>query len=78
MRKWVKSPGVEISPISVRDVSSFEELLNNSQYDCILVSPGARGKVPHELRQSPGILLVRMQLDSASLEAARVRAGVII
>ena len=74
----MKASGVEISSISVRDVSNFEDLLNSCQYDYILVNPGARGKVPHRLRQSPGVLLVRMQLDPASLEAARIRAGVII
>ena len=78
MRARVKSPGVEISSISARDISSFEHLLSSSRYDRIIVTPGARGKVPPEFRQNPRILMLRMQFDPASLEAARIRAGVIL
>ncbi len=78
LRKWVKSPGVEISAVSVREVASFKELLNGSRYDRIILDPGTLSDVPPNLRRNAHIMLVRLQLDPASLEAARIRAGVII
>jgi DNA-binding transcriptional regulator YhcF (GntR family) len=78
LRKWVTSSGVEISWISERDVSSFEKLLNDSKYDRVIIDHGIMSQVPQELRRSPRILWVRRQLDPASLETARMRAGVII
>jgi GntR family transcriptional regulator len=77
-QKLVKSPGVKISSISARKVSSFKELLDSGRYDYYLVGPAVRGEVPHELRQDPHILQINPQLDPASLEAARIRAGVVI
>jgi DNA-binding transcriptional regulator YhcF (GntR family) len=75
---WIKSRDVKISWIPIDDVADFSRLLNNSQYDRILVTPGAACKVPVELRQSSRILLLRMELDSGSLENARIRCGIII
>ena len=74
----VKSPGIKISSTSIRDASDFCELLNSSRYDYYLVGPAVRGIVPHEMRQNPNILQINPQLDLASLEAARIRAGVVI
>ncbi len=78
LHKWIKSRGVRISWVPVDDVADFEQLRNDSQYDRILVTPGAACKVPVELRRSSRILLLRMELDPGSLENARIRCGVII
>ncbi len=78
LHEWIKSPTVRISWISVLDAPSFDELLSKSPYDYVIVTPGARSKVPLELRRNASLILLRMQLDVASLEAARIRAGVII
>jgi DNA-binding transcriptional regulator YhcF (GntR family) len=78
LHKWIKSRVAKISWVSIDDVADFEQLLKNSQYDRILVTPGARCKVPVELRLSSRILLLRMELDPGSLENARIRCGVII
>jgi hypothetical protein len=42
------------------------------------VGPGVRGEVPPDMRQNPCILQIHPQFEPASLEAARIRAGVII
>jgi GntR family transcriptional regulator len=76
--KWIGDRDVRISWIPVDDVTDFEQLLNDSRYDRILVTPGAANKAPVELRQSSRILLLRMELDSGSLENARIRCGVIL
>jgi GntR family transcriptional regulator len=78
LQNWVKAPGVKISWVSVRDVSDIEQWLNGSQYDRVIMDPGILSAVPDKLLRSPRILLVRLQLNPASLEAARIRAGVII
>lgn len=77
-QKLVKSPGVKISSTSIHKASDFVELVNKGRYDYYLVGPAVRGKVPHEMRQNPIILQINPQIDLASLEAARIRAGVVI
>ncbi len=73
----IKSPDVEISLISVAD-RSLEKLLKGSRYDFIILDPTLLSEIPHEVQKSRHILMVQMQLDQKSLEAARIRAGVII
>jgi GntR family transcriptional regulator len=74
----IRAPGVKISCVSVRDQSDIRQLLRHSQYDRIIMDPGISVGVPDKLLRNPRILLVRLQLNPASLEAARSRAGVII
>ncbi len=78
LHKWMKWKDANISWMSVDEVADFRRLLNDSQYDRILVSPGARSKVPVKLHQSSRILLLQMELDPEGLEIARIRAGVIV
>jgi DNA-binding transcriptional regulator YhcF (GntR family) len=78
LHKWMKCKDANISWMSVDEVADFRHLLNDSQYDRILVSPGARSKVPVELHHSSRILLLQMELDPEGLEIARIRAGVIV
>ncbi len=78
LQKWTKCKDEKISWMPVDEVKNFRHLLNNSQYGRILVSPGARGKVPVELRHNSRILLLQMELDPEDLEIARIRAGVIL
>ena len=76
LQKWIKAPGVEISLVTAAD-RSFEKLLKDSKYGFIIVDPTLLGEIPREVQKSRHILLVRLQLDQKSLEAARIRAGVI-
>jgi GntR family transcriptional regulator len=78
LQKWVRAPGVEFSWVSVRDLSDIEQLLNGSQYDRVIMDPGILSGVPEKLLRNPKLLLIRLQLSPASLEAARIRSGVII
>jgi DNA-binding transcriptional regulator YhcF (GntR family) len=78
LRKWMKSKDTDITWMAVNEVADFSVLLNDSQYDRILVSPGARNKVPAEIQRSSRLLLLQMELDPAGLETARIRAGVIV
>ncbi len=78
LKNLVKAPDVKISSASIREVPNLEKLLTSSQYDFYLIGPGARGEVPHELMQNPRVVPIVPQLDPASLETARIRAGVVI
>jgi DNA-binding transcriptional regulator YhcF (GntR family) len=78
LHKWMKCKDAKISWMSVDEVGDFKRLLKNSHYDRILVSPGARSKVPVKLHQSSRILLLQMELDPEGLEIARISAGVIV
>jgi DNA-binding transcriptional regulator YhcF (GntR family) len=78
LHKWMKCRDANISWKLVDEVADFRYLLNDSKYDRILVSPGARSKVPVELRDSKRIILLQMDLDPEALEIARIRAGVIV
>jgi len=78
LHKWMKCKDANISWRLVDEVADFRHLLKDSQYDRILVSPGARFKVPVELHHSSRILLLQMDLDHEALEIARIHAGVIV
>ncbi len=78
IRKLLEPRGVKISARPVRNVADFRKLVNKSQYDYYVAGPLVRGDVPPEMRQDPRILQIQAQLDPASLEVARIRAGVII
>jgi DNA-binding transcriptional regulator YhcF (GntR family) len=78
LHKWMTCKDAKISWMPVDDVADFESLMNDSRYDCILVSPGARQKVPVNLHRRSHIILLQMELDPEALEIARIRAGVIL
>ena len=78
LHKWMKCKDANISWMSVDEVADFKRLLKDSHYDRILVSPGARSKVPVKLHQSSRVLLLQMELDPEGLEIARISAGVFI
>ena len=78
LHQWMKCKDANISWIAVSEAPDFQQFLNDSQYDRILVTPGARSKVPAELRHNSRILLLQMELDPEDLEIARIRAGVIV
>jgi GntR family transcriptional regulator len=78
VHKLLKFPETKITLASVSDQSDFKALIKKSPHDYYLVGPGARGEIPYDLRQNPRIVQLHPQLDPASLEIARIRAGVVI
>jgi DNA-binding transcriptional regulator YhcF (GntR family) len=78
LHKWMKFNDADISWMPVDEVADFGHLLKDSRYDRILVSPGARSKVPVKFHRNPRLLLLQMELDPEDLEIARIRAGVIV
>jgi DNA-binding transcriptional regulator YhcF (GntR family) len=78
IQEMLQSTGVKISSRDIREVSDLGVLLSSSKYDYYLIGPAVRGDIPQELRKSPRVFPINPQLDAASLEAARIRAGVVI
>ncbi len=62
----------------VRRLSGTKQRLSASQYDCVILGPGILSAVPDKLLRNSRIMPVRLQPNPASLEAAGIRAGVII
>jgi len=78
IRRMAEPRGIKISSCPVHTMSGFRKTVRKEEYDYYIVGPGVRGDVPPEMRQNPRILQIHPQFDPASLEAARIRAGVII
>lgn len=78
VKKLMEPRGIKVSSCSARSMTQVRKLLRKSEYDYYYVGPAARGEVPPEMRNDPRVLQINQQLDPASLEAARIRAGVII
>jgi DNA-binding transcriptional regulator YhcF (GntR family) len=77
-RKLVKSPDVRISSVFIDEKTDFKKLLSNREYDYYIIGPGVRGHVPQDMRKNPRIVILEPKLDPASLEVARIKAGVVI
>jgi GntR family transcriptional regulator len=77
LHKLTKRKDADISWITVDKVADFKQMLDNTRYDRILVSPGARNMVPGGKRQASHILQLEMEFEPEGLAIARIRAGVI-
>jgi GntR family transcriptional regulator len=78
LHKWMKGKDRNIAWMDVNKVTDFTSLLNGSQYDRILVSPGAWNKVPVKWRRNSRVLQLQMEFNPEALEIARIRAGIIV
>lgn len=77
-RKDLEPRGIKIASRAVKNMSGLRELVNSTQYDYYVVGPALRSEVPPEMRQNPRILQLQAHLDPVSLEASRIRTGVVI
>jgi GntR family transcriptional regulator len=78
LQKHMKSPGIKIYSKTIRPGSNFKYSLKNARFDYILVGPALRSRVPKEIINNPRIIVLNVQIVPESLEAARIRAGVVI
>ncbi len=78
VKRLMEPRGIKVTSCSVRSMSHVRKLIKKSEYDYYYIGPAARGEVPPEYRDDPRVLQVNTQLNPASLEAARIRAGVIV
>jgi DNA-binding transcriptional regulator YhcF (GntR family) len=78
LQKMLEARGIKMSAQAIRSMEQFRKLVRASHYDYYFVGPAVRGDVPPEMKNDPRILQINPQLELASLESARIRAGVII
>lgn len=78
VKRLMEPRGIKVTSCSVRSMAHVRKLIKKSEYDYYYIGPAARGEVPPEYRDDPRVLQVDTQLNPASLEAARIRAGVIV
>jgi DNA-binding transcriptional regulator YhcF (GntR family) len=78
LRKWIRATGVRIAWISTRDISNLKPFLDGTPYDRVIVDTGILNVIPESMLRNPKILLIQWKLSPESLDAARIRAGVII
>lgn len=78
LHKWMRCKNADIDWVAVHEASDFKQLLDDSKYDRILVSPGARNIMPGELRRRSRIHHLQMDFVPEALETARIRAGIIM
>jgi DNA-binding transcriptional regulator YhcF (GntR family) len=78
IQELLQSTGVKVTSRNIREITDLGALLSSPKYDYYLIGPAVRGDIPQELHKSPRVLPINPQLDPTSLEAARIRAGVVI
>ena len=77
-RKLIKSNGVIITPVTIRNFKALIKLLESGKYDYCILGPALRGNLPEEFQENPRIIPMDPRFDPESLESARIRSGVII
>jgi len=75
-RQWIHSRN--LSAALWKGVASLRVLMNERPYDHICMDHHMWSDLPAEMRRDPRILLACTELDLPSVEAARIRAGIII
>jgi hypothetical protein len=75
-REWIRARA--LSAALWKGAAHFQRFLNESSCDHIAVDQHMWSELPAEVRRDRRLVLARVQLDLPSVEAARVRAGVMI
>jgi GntR family transcriptional regulator len=74
----IQASETEITAVTIRNPEALAKVLREKKYDYCILGPALRGIIPAELRDDAHIIPLDPKLDPASLENARIRAGVII
>lgn len=77
-RKMVLKPGHEISALPMSKVRKIQKFIRSSGYDKIIFSNRLWDNIPDDLKKYRNVTRPHMEVDLASLESARIRAGVLI
>ena len=77
-RKTLVGPSVQLTAIPLSRIRNLEQFVKSKKYDKIIFSNRLWNQVPEALRKYKRVTHPRMDIDLASLESARIQAGVII
>lgn len=77
-RKMLLDRSATIESIPRSEIKNLAKFVSSSKYQEIIFSNRLWEKLPEDLRKHPKVSYPHMEVDLASLESARVRAGVIL
>lgn len=77
-RKILIHPSSDIAAVPLQSIKDLPELVRSNRFQKIIFSNRIWDGIPEELRKSPRVTRPHMEVDLASLESARIQAGVII
>jgi hypothetical protein len=77
-RKILVSDTVGLSAVPFSELESFRKILAQKKYNKIIISNRIWSKIPAALRRDPRVTRPLMDIDLASLECVRIKAGFIV
>jgi len=77
-RKILLDPSVNIESIPRSKIKDFHTFVKSTRYQKVIFSNRVWEEVPEDLKKHPKVTHPHMEVDLASLENARIRAGVIL
>jgi DNA-binding transcriptional regulator YhcF (GntR family) len=77
-RRILVNPHVKLMALPLSRVSDLHRFVRSSKFDRVVVSNRIWDRVPDKLRKNRRLTRPLMEIDLASLESARIKAGVII
>lgn len=77
-RKILVEPTVKLSATSMSRIRNLTQFVKAKKYDKIIFSNRIWDQVPDRLKKKPRVTHPRMDIDLASLESARIQAGMIV
>lgn len=77
-RKVLVDPSVNLASLPYSKARNLNQLVKSGQYHKIIISNRIWDKVSEQVKKHPSVTRPQMEIDLASLESARIRAGVIV
>lgn len=77
-RKILVDPSVQLSSLPLSKAGNLSRFVKSARYDKVIISNRIWDDAPASVRDSPRVTRPKMEIDLASLESARIRAGVIV
>jgi len=77
-RKILVDPSIKLSATPISYIRSLPQFVKSRKYDKIIFSNRLWDQVPDKLKKQPLVTHPKMDIDLASLESARIQAGMII
>lgn len=77
-RKILIKPTSTISALPFQSIGNLREFVRSNEYQKIIFSNRIWIGIPEDLKKNPKVTRPHMEVDLASLESARIQAGVII
>lgn len=77
-RKVLVDPSVQLSSIPLSKAKNLTQFVKTRKFDRIIISNRVWDRTPDAVKRNPRVTRPGMEIDVASLESARIRAGIIV